>query len=168
MKSVPVAAALVCLCAFPGGALAQGESSVLPADRSAIGSCLRDSGESPRTCIGTIAVVCGRQGNPADETRIGCTRREAAVWRERLDFALQALSQRLESGARTRLASVQRSWEAYAPQKCALMGELQAPAQAPAVQAGCELRETAVRAIEVERLARRQAQGAGPRPQIER
>jgi hypothetical protein len=48
------------------------------------------------------------------------------------------------------------------------MGELQSPEQAPAVQAGCDLRETAVRAIEVERLARRQAEGSAPRPRIER
>lgn len=169
MKAEPVAAALVVLFALTSGVSAQSpESSVPAADRTAIASCLGESGESPRTCIGTIAVVCGRQGDNRDESRISCTRREAAVWRERLDFALQTLSQRLDSGLRNRLASVQRGWEAYAPQKCALMAELQAPAQASAVQAGCDLRETAVRSIEVERLARRQAQSASPRPRIER
>lgn len=169
MNASPAAAALLALIACSSEVRAQApESSVPAADRTAIASCLRDSGESARTCIGTIAVVCVRQGSNRDEARISCTRREAAVWRERLDFALRALSQRLDSGRRTRLASVQRSWEAYAPQKCALMGELQSPGQAPAVQAGCDLRETAVRAIEVERLARRQAQGTSPRPQIER
>lgn len=163
------AAVLAVLIACSSQVRAQApESTVAAADRNAIASCLRDSGESPRTCIGTIAVVCVRQGANRDEARISCTRREAAVWRERLELSLRVLAQRLDSGLRNRLASVQRSWEAYAPHKCALMGELQAPAQAAAVQAGCDLRETAVRAIEVERLARRQAQGASPRPRIER
>lgn len=163
------AAVLLALVLCPGESRAQApETSVPAADRNAIASCLRDSGEQARTCIGTIAVVCVRQDSNRDEARISCTRREAAVWRERLDFALRSLTQRLDSGPRTRLAAVQRSWEAYAPQKCALMGELQSPAQAPSVQAGCDLRETAVRAIEVERLARRQAEGPAPRPRIER
>jgi len=169
MKHSLAALAALGLLACSGEARAQApETSVTAADRSAIASCLRDSGQSPRTCIGTIAVVCVRQGSNRDEARISCARREAAVWRERLDFALRALSERLDSGPRSRLASVQRSWEAYAPQKCAFIGELQSPEQAAAVQAGCDLRETAVRAIEVERLARRQAQAASPRPRLER
>lgn len=169
MKAPSAALLLLALAAVSGPARAQAPESTVPAaDRNAIASCLRDSGESPRTCIGAIAVVCVRQGANRDEARISCTRRETAVWRERLDLSLRALAQRLDSGLRNRLASVQRSWEAYAPQKCGLMGELQSPEQAPAVQAGCDLRETAVRAIELERLARRQTQGPSPRPRLER
>jgi hypothetical protein len=169
MNALAVVAVLPVL-AFAGQAQAQlPGSNVTAADRAAIASCLRDSGESPRTCIGTIAVVCTRQGTAnRDEARIGCSRREAAVWRERLEVALLALSQRLESGSRSRLASVQRSWEAYAMQKCAFVGEVQPPAQAPAMQAGCELRETALRAIDLERLIRRRAPSSSPRPQLHR
>ena len=44
----------------------------------------------------------------------------------------------------------------------------QAAARAPTMQAGCELNEVAGRAIEVERLARRQAEPSQPRPRLER
>jgi hypothetical protein len=161
-----VAAGLLALVGS-GQAQAPG-SSVTAADRSTIASCLRDSGQAARTCIGAVAVVCVRQGTDRDEARVGCARREAAVWRERLDLALRALAQRLESGPRSRLASVQRSWETYAAQKCAFAGEMQPPAQALAMQTGCELRETALRAIAVERLIRRQAQGRSAPPLLER
>jgi hypothetical protein len=63
---------------------------------------------------------------------------------------------------------VQRSWESYAAQKCTFMADLQPAAHAPTMQAGCELNEVAGRAIEVERLARRQAEPSQPRPRLER
>lgn len=89
------------------------------ADRSAIASCVRESGDSPRRCIGAIAVVCSRQGGTArEDAEVGCSRREAAVWRERLELALAGLAQRLDSGGRSRLASLQRIWESYVAQKC--------------------------------------------------
>ena len=57
-----------------------------PADRAAIASCVRESGEMPRACIGTIAVVCAREPGTAREGGdVACSRREAAVWRERLE-----------------------------------------------------------------------------------
>jgi uncharacterized protein YecT (DUF1311 family) len=149
------------------GGWAQTPPQVAPADRTAVASCIAESGGAPRACVGSIAVPCARQGGgDRRDAEIACSRREAAVWRERLDAAMTALAQRLASGPRSRFAAVQRSWEGFASQKCAFLGEVEQPARAPAMQAGCELTEVAARAIEVERMARSQA--AAPRPRIER
>lgn len=153
-----------------GSALAQSaDMTVTVEDRKAISGCLSESGNMARACIGTVAVVCSRQGRgDPREQGIACSRREAGIWRERLDFAMNVLAKRLESGARSRLAAVQRSWEGYSAQKCAFVAEIQTPERAPVMQAGCELRETALRAIEVERWTRRQGQAERPRPRIQR
>jgi hypothetical protein len=171
---LPLRAVLLAfLLAGPAAAQAQTPpqgNGVSQADRAAIATCVRESGEMPRACIGTIAVVCTREpGVVRESADIACSRREAAVWRERLDLALASFAQRLEPGPRSRLAALQRSWEGYSAQKCAFAGEIQPPARAAAMQAGCELREVALRAMEVERLARRQ--GGRPseaRPQLHR
>jgi uncharacterized protein YecT (DUF1311 family) len=137
-------------------------------DRAAIASCLREALDRPRACLGTIAVLCVRQGTgERREAEIECTRREAAVWRERLDLAVNALMQRLAPGPRSRLASVQRSWESYVAQKCMFVGEIQSAARGAILQTGCELRAIASRAIEVERLIRRQ-QPDQARPELHR
>ena len=152
-------------------ALAQNANpgSVSAEDRAAIASCVRESLDRPRACIGTIAVVCARQAQgDRREAEIACTRREAAVWRERLDLATINLAQRLEPGPRSRFAAEQRSWESYVGLKCALVGEIQPPATAPVMQAGCELRSAASRAIEVEGWLRRLARGSQPRPELHR
>jgi uncharacterized protein YecT (DUF1311 family) len=139
------------------------------ADRAAISGCLRESADAPRACVGAVAVVCARQtGGDRRDAEIACSRREAAVWRERLDMAARVLAPRLEAGARSRLAAVQRSWETYAAQKCAFVADVQPAPRAPTMQAGCELSEVAARAIELERLVRRQAEAREPRPRLER
>jgi hypothetical protein len=163
-------ALLAALGGFAGTALAQApEGGILAADRATIASCIRDSGEQARGCIGAVAVVCARQGGGSrEEAEVRCSRREAAVWRERLEMALAALGQRLESGPRSRLAALQRSWEGYAAQKCAFASELQPAARAAVMQAGCELREVALRSLETERLIRQQAGGRDQRPRLER
>ncbi len=154
--------------AVPARAQEPGPNAVSEADRTAITACLRESSESPRACIGTIAVVCVRQaGGDRREAEIACSRREARVWRERLDMAGRVLMQRLDSAAGSRLAAVQRSWEAYTAQKCAYHGEIQPAAQAAATQAACELREAAVRSLEMGRLASRPGGANRPaRPEI--
>jgi uncharacterized protein YecT (DUF1311 family) len=163
-----LAFALTGLCA-PALAQQAPGSGVAAADRAAVAACVRDAGEMPRACIGAIAVVCARQaGGERREAEIDCSRREAAVWRERLQAASGALARRLEAGPRNRFAAVQLSWETYAAQKCAFVADVQVALRAPAMRAACELSEVASRAIEVERLARRQAEASQPRPRLER
>jgi hypothetical protein len=151
-----------------GPAWGQVESPVTTADRATIASCVSESGNTARTCIGSVAVVCARQTPGDRDAEVACTRREAAVWRERLDVIAGALARRLESGPRSRLAAVERAWEGFTMQKCAFFAEVQPPARAAVTQATCELREVAAHALELERAARRQAPGPSPRPRIER
>lgn len=142
---------------------------VSPADRNAVAGCLRGSEGTPRACIGAVAVPCAREGaGDRPDAAVECSRREAAAWRERLDFAGRVVATRLAPGPRNRLGVLQRSWEEYAALKCALAGELQPAGRAPLVQAACDLRETALRAIEVEALAERPQRAAEPRPRLER
>ena len=171
-KRAPPALLALALTGLIAPAFAQAQapgSGVTAADRTMIATCVRKSGEMPRACIGTIAVVCARQpGAPREGAEVDCSRREAAVWRERLDLALAAYAQRLDSGQRSRLAALQRSWEGYSAQKCAFAAEVQPAARAAATQAACELREVAIRAMEIERGLRRRERPAERRPQIER
>ncbi len=162
------AASLAAMTACAGAQEREG-SGVSPADRSAVAACLRESEDTPRACIGAVAVSCARQGT-ADrrDAEIECSRREAAVWRERLDFAGRVVTARLGPGPRSRLGALQRSWEGYVAQKCALAGELELASRAPLIQAGCDLRETALRAIEIEALAERPQRADEPRPRLER
>jgi hypothetical protein len=168
--SLPLPCVLLVL-GLGSSALAQspGAGGVTSPDRAAIATCIRESQDRPRVCIGTIAVVCAREARgDRREAEIACSRREAAVWRERLEAATAALAQRLDSGTRSRFAAEQRSWESYVGLKCAFVGEIQPPATAPMMQAGCELRSAASRAIEVEGWVRRLARGNQPRPQLHR
>lgn len=145
------------------------DGNVTAADRTTIAACMRESADQPRACIGAIAVTCARQtSGERRDTEIACTRREAAVWRERLDFATSALAQRLPSTSRSRFAAVQRSWEEYVALRCAFTGEIETPARAAVMQAGCELRAVAGRAIEIETIARRRMQPAQQQPQLQR
>jgi hypothetical protein len=161
-------AAVLSVAASPARAQAP-EGNVTAADRATIAACMRESGGQPRACIGAIAVTCaGQTSGERRETEIACTRREAAVWRERLDLAARALVQRLGSGSRSRFAAMQRSWEEYVALRCAFTGEIETPARAPVMQAGCELRAVAGRAIEIETTARRRLQAAQPPPQLQR
>lgn len=175
-RFAPGRLALLLFLLAPGTGLAA-EADLLPAavdaaDRAAIALCLRDSGGLPRSCIGAVAVTCSARQGSADraETQITCSRREAAVWRERLDMAVALTAGQLDGGPRSRLAAVQRSWESYVAQKCALLGELSPPARSGVMQAACELREVALRAIDVERLAQtaRQSATAPRRPELQR
>jgi hypothetical protein len=143
-------------------------------DRALLSACLRESQSAPRACIGTIAVPCVRQGlgGVRTDAEITCARREATLWRERLDAASGSFAQTLDAGQRSRFAALQRSWEAYTAQKCSFLGEMQQPARMAAMQAGCDLQEIAARAIEVERSMRtRQGPARSQRnqpPRIER
>lgn len=168
MPALLLSAAWILLASTAGSGAEALQAAVSGPDRNAIASCLRDSIGAPRACIGTIAVVCARQTAGDRRTaEIECSRRETAVWRERLDLASAALAQPLAAGPRSRFAAVQRSWEAYSTQQCAFLADLQPPARAPVLQAACELREVAARALEVERLVRRRTRET-PRPEIQR
>jgi hypothetical protein len=131
----------------------------LTADRAQMNECLRQSGGALTSCIGSIAVACvGTTGVDRRAAEPGCARREEAVWRERLNQVLQLTGRPLDAGQRSRLASLHLAWESYVAQKCAFYGSTQPAALQTGRQAGCELREVANRAIELQRAMPRPAQ----------
>jgi Lysozyme inhibitor LprI len=147
----------------PLQAQTQPPSPVSAEDRASISNCLRESPSTPQACVGSIAVVCARTttGQDRRDTEITCARREAAIWRERLDAGQLGYAQQLQPAARSRFIALQRSWESYTAQKCAFFGEIQPVARAAVMQAGCDLREVANRAIEIERNLRQRSATPG-------
>jgi uncharacterized protein YecT (DUF1311 family) len=128
------------------------QSPTLAADRAAIIECLRQSAASPTACIGSVAVACVRAAGPnRSDTEQACARREEAVWRERLNQVLQLTARPLDAGQRSRLAALHLSWESYVAQKCAFYRAGQAASVQMGRQAGCELREVALRTLELQR-----------------
>ncbi|WP_332696522.1 lysozyme inhibitor LprI family protein [Bosea sp. (in: a-proteobacteria)] len=143
------------LLPLAGPALAQAPgNSVQPGDRLQIASCMRQGAAASAACIGSVAVPCARAASgDRRDAEITCARREEAAWRERLVLATQMLGRTLDAGGRSQFTALQLAWEGYAVQKCAFYGSAQVPARAAGLQAGCELRETAQRALEIERFA---------------
>ena len=141
------------------------------ADRATLPACLRDSTGRPESCIGTIVIAClQQQDGPAAARDIACARREQSAWRERLEVSLQAMGRVLDSGQRARLAALQRGFESYTAEKCAFMADLATPARSGSVAGACDLREIALRSLELERQARRLLPAPGPSsgPRLER
>lgn len=159
--SVALAAAL--LAATPLAAQSPAPSPTLAADRAQLVACLRQSGTVATSCIGLVAVACVRAaGGDRRAAEPACARREQAVWRERLGQATQLVARALDAGQRSKLASLQLAWEGYVAQKCAFYGASQREGFQLGRQAGCELREVAQRALELERSM---PQSAPPAPQ---
>lgn len=143
----------------PAPAPAPAPNATFTADRTQMGECLRQSGGALTSCIGAVAVVCVRAaGANRSDAELGCARREEAVWRERLNQALQLTGRPLDAGQRSRLAALHLAWESYIAQKCAFYRSTQPAALQMGRQAGCELREVANRAIELQRAMPRPAQ----------
>ena len=151
-----------------GPAWAQG-STTLVADRAQLAACLRDNRAAGPSCIGAIAVGClSAAGTDRRAAEMSCARREETVWRERLTQALQASGRALDAGQRSRLAALHLTWEGFIAQKCAFYGSTQREGWQLGRQAGCELREVAIRALELERAALPQVPTRRPQspPQI--
>lgn len=171
----PVLMAALALLAALSPAVAQTPAPSDGTDRALLSSCLRDTQDAPRACIGSIAIPCVRRAaeGARSEAEVSCAKRETTLWRERMDAASGVYSQALDSGQRSRFSALQRSWESYVAQKCAFAAEIQPAARMASMQTGCDLREVAGRAIEIE-LALRGRQGNTPAtrrnqaPRIER
>ncbi len=134
-------------------------------DRLQVANCVRQGLSASPACVGLVAVPCVRAtSGDRREAEITCARREEAVWRERLALATQALGRVLDAGARSQFAALQLAWEGYAVQKCAFYGAAQPPARSAGLQAGCELREVAHRALEVERFVAQRNRRPPPAP----
>jgi uncharacterized protein YecT (DUF1311 family) len=160
--------AIILLLARPALAQAPAPAPQLNADRALLVQCLRQGGEAQSGCIGLVAVSCVRTASgDRREAETGCARREEAVWRERLNQASLILLRSFDESRRSRFASLNLAWEGYVAQKCAFYGQSQREGYQVGRQAGCELREVANRAIELEKaLPRPAAQRPSQPPQI--
>jgi len=149
-----------------GLAFAQAPSNpVQSGDRIQVANCVRQGLAASPACIGSVAVPCVRAASgDRRDAEIACARREEAVWRERLVLATQSLGRSLDAAARSQFVALQLAWEGYAVQKCAFYGGAQTPARSAGLQAGCELREVANRALEVERFAAERSRRPPPSP----
>jgi hypothetical protein len=146
-----VALMLLVLGATPSWA--QG-STTLASDRAQMATCLRDNRTAAPSCIGAVAVACvSAASTDRRAAEVGCARREEAVWRERLMLAMQQSGRTLDAVQRSRLAALHLAWEGFISQKCAFYGATQREGFQLGRQAGCELREAAMRALELERAA---------------
>lgn len=148
---------ITALTATPPATWAATAETVSAADRDAMAKCLGESDRAPSACIGSIALVCARlDGGDRREAEIACSRREVAVWRERMAEAIAALDEKLDEAARARFTAVQQAWEHYAQLNCRFISQAFPDSPRAAMfEAGCELREVAERTIHVERLLRR-------------
>jgi hypothetical protein len=125
-------------------------------DQEAIANCLAESADSPYACIGSIAVVCARLASSrGDDPSLTCAEREEAIWRSRLDTAVAELRRSLPASAFHRFNTLQQAWQNYYALKCSFLGD-EGGTRAERRKNGCELREVAMRAIEVDRYLRRQ------------
>lgn len=159
-------ATLLLAFALPAWAQTQPDAQ-LGADRRVVVECLRQSGSAPQSCIGLVAVTCVRAAGDRRAAETSCARREEAVWRERLNQAGAILLRSFDEGRRSRFASLNLAWEGYVAQKCAFYGTSQREGFQLGRQAGCELREVASRALELEKaLPRPAAQRPSQPPQI--
>jgi hypothetical protein len=166
MRSIRFALGFLLCATVPGFAQT---SPMLAADRAQLAACLQANGGAAPACIGSIAVACVvAAGANRQAAEAGCARREEAVWREKLVLAVQQNGRPLDAGQRSRLVALQMSWEGYVAQKCAFYAATQREGLQAGRQAGCELREVAARALELERAARPQAPARRPSqpPQI--
>ncbi len=152
-----LAIAVAGLATLSSAAKPEGTGGTIASDRDAMAQCLGESGRAPSACIGSIALVCARRdGGDRRAAEIACSRREVAVWRERMTSAIAALDGKLDGAARTHFTAVQQAWESYADLNCSFISQaFPASPRAAVFEAGCELREVAERTIHVERLLRR-------------
>ncbi|HEY5797512.1 MAG TPA: hypothetical protein VIU82_21130 [Bosea sp. (in: a-proteobacteria)] len=144
-------------------------STTLASDRAQVAACLRDNRSAAPSCIGAVAVACvSAASTDRRAAEVGCARREETVWRERLMQAMQLSGRSLDAGQRSRLAALHLAWEGFVAQKCAFYAATQREGWQLGRQAGCELREVATRALELERTALQQAPTRRPSspPQI--
>ena len=81
---------------------------------------------------------------------------------------MQQSGRPLDAGQRSRLVALQMSWEGYIAQKCAFYAASQREGLQAGRQAGCELREVAMRALELSRAGPPQSPAQRPSqpPQI--
>jgi uncharacterized protein YecT (DUF1311 family) len=87
-----------------------------------VAKCLAEkaaANEDRVRCIGVVADPClEKSEDPSTHGMADCSRREHAVWDERLNAAYRQLMIDLEPKQRVALREMQRAWIAFSDKKC--------------------------------------------------
>jgi uncharacterized protein YecT (DUF1311 family) len=142
-------ALLVVLWATPSAA----QSSA--ADRTVVEACLAEKAKASEQerCIGVIADACLEKGDdPSTHGMADCSRREHAVWDERLNRIYKKLMRELDNPTRVRLREMQRAWIAFEEKKCGFHYVAEPGSASIPMIAYCSMTETGRQALFLERL----------------
>jgi uncharacterized protein YecT (DUF1311 family) len=140
---------LVVLWATPSA----GQSSA--ADRAAVETCLTEKAKTQEQegCIGVIADACLEKGDdPSTHGMADCSRREHAVWDERLNRSYRKFMREADNATRTKLREMQRAWIAFEEKKCAFHYVAEPGSASIPMTAYCSMTETGRQALFLERV----------------
>jgi uncharacterized protein YecT (DUF1311 family) len=125
------------------------------ADRTVVEVCLAEkakAGEQER-CIGVIADACLEKGDdPSTHGMADCSRREHAVWDERLNRVYRRLLREVDNATRARLREMQRAWIAFEDKKCGFHHVAEPGTAAVPMAAYCIMTETGRQVLFLERV----------------
>ena len=151
---VGAAVLLISLMSMTGMVHAQEDERPTAAERAALLKCLKDKRQAQQPedgCIFSNVDVCMEK--PSGHTTLGqrlCNARESAIWDELLNDRYKRLRAAVSKPGAKKLRNIQRSWISWRKAKCEMPyilfegGTLAGP-----LAAGCVLKATAVRAIEL-------------------
>ena len=151
---IGAAVIFISLMGMNGLVYAQDDERPTAAERAALLKCLRDKRQAQQPedgCIFSNVDVCMEK--PGGHTTLGqrlCNTRENAIWDELLNERYKRLRAAVSKQGAKKLRNIQRSWISWRKAKCEMPyilfegGTLAGP-----LAAGCVLKATALRAIEL-------------------
>jgi len=99
------------------------------ADHATVQRCLEEkvaANEERERCVGVIADPClEKSEDPSTFGMADCSRREYAVWDERLNSTYRKLMKDIDAKQQRDLRDLQRAWIAFSDRKCGLYRVMQ-------------------------------------------
>ena len=120
------------------------------ADSVAVQSCIKAAagGSQRERCIGIIADPCADQpGAESTAGQVACAARENAVWDDILNETYRRLRDTLDPQQKNKLRIMQRAWIDSRTRSCAFYWDFFRGTMAAPMNAFCNNRETARRAL---------------------
>ena len=120
------------------------------ADSAAVQSCIKSAanGSQLERCIGIIADPCADQpGAESTAGQVACAARENAVWDDILNETYRRLRDALDAQQKNKLRIMQRAWIDSRTRSCAFYWDFFRGTMASPMNAFCNNRETARRAL---------------------
>ena len=126
-----------------------------PADRKVVETCLTEKSKThdQEKCIGVIADACLEKGDdPSTHGMADCSRREHAVWDDRLNRLYRKLMTEADNATRVKLREMQRAWIAFEEKKCGFHYVAEPGSASIPMIAYCSMTETGRQALFLERV----------------